>query len=64
MNFVDYNDRLIVIVASALEAGATIEDIHDALIKKNWSESDIYLLIKAGSILYKDRGLVSNPTRR
>lgn len=55
MNLVDFNDKLITIVASAFEAGATVQDIHDALISKNWSEADIYLLIKAGHILYNDR---------
>ena len=55
MKSIDFNDKIITIVASAFEAGASVQDIHDALFSKNWSEADIYLLIKAGNILYNDR---------
>lgn len=44
-------DEMIQAVASALEAGHTVEKIHDALKEKGLSEDDCYLMIQAGSYL-------------
>ena len=46
-------EDLIQAVVRALNVGAPIEDIHDAIIKKGWSEDDAFLAIKAGEILYE-----------
>jgi len=48
-------EELIKSVATALGVGASIEDIHDAIIGKGWSEEDAYLAIKGGELLYADR---------
>ena len=45
-------DELIQRVFRALNIGASIEDIHDAIIQKGWSEEDAFLAIKAGELLY------------
>jgi hypothetical protein len=39
-------------VVQALGIGASIEDIHDSLIKKGCQEDDAFLVFKAGEILY------------
>lgn len=46
-------EDLIQAVVRAMGAGASMEDIHDAIIKKGWSEDDAFLAIKAGELLYK-----------
>lgn len=46
-------EELIQAVVRALGVGASIEDIHDAIIAKGWTEDDAFLAIKAGEILYK-----------
>lgn len=46
-------EELIQAVVRALGIGATIEDIHDAIISKGWNEGDAFLAIKAGEILYE-----------
>lgn len=46
-------DELIQAVVRALGVGASLEDIHDAIIAKGWSEDDAFLAIKAGELLYK-----------
>lgn len=46
-------DELIQAVVRALGVGASIEDIHDAIISKGWTEDDAFLAIKAGELLYK-----------
>ena len=46
-------DELIQAVVRALGVGASIEDIHDAIIAKGWSEEDAFLAFKAGELLYK-----------
>jgi len=46
-------EELIQAVVRALGVGASIEDIHDAIISKGWTEDDAFLAIKAGEILYK-----------
>ncbi len=48
-------ESLILSVANALGVGASVEDIHDAIISKGWSEDDAFLAIKAGELLYNDR---------
>lgn len=45
-------ETLIQSVVKALGVGASIEDIHDAIIAKGWSEDDAFLAIKAGENLY------------
>ena len=46
-------EELIQSVARALSIGATVEQIHDAALKKGWSEERIFLAIKAGENLYQ-----------
>jgi hypothetical protein len=46
-------DELIQAVVRALGVGASIEDIHDAIIAKGWTEDDAFLAIKAGELLYQ-----------
>jgi hypothetical protein len=46
-------EELIQAVVRALGVGASIAEIHDAIIAKGWSEDDTFLAIKAGEILYK-----------
>lgn len=48
-------DNLILSVVTALGIGADIEQIHDAIIAKGWSEDEAFLAIKAGEILYQGR---------
>jgi len=55
-------DELIQRVFRALSAGASIEDIHDSLATDGLSEEEIFLLIKAGELLYK--GLVKLEAER
>ncbi len=45
-------DELIQAVVRALGVGASLEDIHDAIISKGWTEDDTFLAIKAGELLY------------
>ena len=45
-------EELIQAVVRALGVGASIEDIHDAIIAKGWNEDDAFLAIKAGELLY------------
>lgn len=46
-------ENLIYAVVRALGTkGVTVKAIHDACIKKNWSEEDIFLAIRAGQNLY------------
>lgn len=47
-------DELIQSVVKALGIGASVEDIHDAILEKGWTEDDAFLAIKAGEILYED----------
>ena len=46
-------EELIQAVVRALGVGVSIEDIHDAILDKGWSEEDAFLAIKAGELLYK-----------
>lgn len=46
-------DKLILDIVKAFANNATIEDIHDHLIDKGYSEEDIFLVIKAGQNLHK-----------
>lgn len=48
-------DKLIIIVANAYMAGANSSKIHDVLLNQNLSEDDIFLVMKAGKILFLDR---------
>lgn len=48
-------DKLILITADALTIGLNKFEIHDAFLKKGWSEEEIYLAIKAGEIIFTDR---------
>lgn len=47
-------EELIQAVVKALGIGASIEDIHDAIIERGWSEYDAFLAIKGGELLYND----------
>lgn len=47
-------EELIQSVVKALGIGASIEDIHDAIIERGWSEEDAFLAIKGGELLYND----------
>lgn len=46
-------DKLIQVVADALDKGWTVESLHDAILTKGWSEDDAFLAIKAGQLLLK-----------
>lgn len=46
-------DELILSVFRALNIGASIEDIREAILEKGWTEEDAFLAIKAGEILYR-----------
>lgn len=51
----DYFEQVISNVANAIMIGADLDQIHDALIDRGWSEADIFLFFKAAQILVKDR---------
>lgn len=46
-------DSLIQRIASALGAGATLEQVHDAVIKSGVSEQSFFLAFKAAELLVK-----------
>ena len=53
-------------VVKALGIGASIDDIHKALIEKGCQEYDVFLVIKAGELLYnslknKEQEIKSRP---
>jgi len=48
-------DKLIILIADALEANKSLNDIRHDLLSSGISEDDIYLYITAGQILLKDR---------
>lgn len=50
----DYFEQVIITIANAMTVGADLDQIHDSLIDKGWSEDDIFLFIKAAQILVKD----------
>ena|ERR1700735_4958847 len=62
----DHMDWLIEIVFRNLSVGATIEQIHEAMLKRGYSEEDLFLALKAGQNLYdaietQEQELVSRP---
>lgn len=50
----DNCEIIICSIANLMRIGAEADQIHDALIDKEWSEDDIFLFIKAAEILIKD----------
>jgi hypothetical protein len=48
----DYMQR----VANAIDVGASVEDIHDMLIREGLSEYGAYITYMAGKLLSKSRG--------
>lgn len=47
-------EELIQAIVKALGTPASLDDIHDAIIKRGWSEADAFLAMKAAEILYAD----------
>lgn len=45
-------DELILAVFKALQTGASVEQIHQAIIEKGWAEEDVFLGIQAGLNLF------------
>jgi len=61
----DSIDQLIKTVAAALSIqGITLDQIHDELIDRGWSEEDIFLAIKAGQNLVDSLSIVENELKK
>lgn len=48
-------EQVIQSTINAIMVGASLSQIHDALIERGWSEDDIFLFIKAAQIIAQDR---------
>ena len=51
----DNFETVIITVATAISMGVDLEQIHDALVDKGWSEDDIFLFVKAAELLVQNR---------
>lgn len=49
---VNMDEEIIQAVFKALSAGADIDQLHEAMVEKGYSEEEIFLAIKAGENLY------------